>query len=152
MCLCPESSSGEERPSSAPGGHQTNLSCPLPIHPVSAQPGDAAHPGLPRSGLHHQGLTSLKSCFNSQNSVKRPLCSIDRRRHVSPSCYQSMFRSFCLQPVRCLPAWTVEQTETLVSVCLTFRETPEDHSRERTRPEDSSVLESSFTVPLFLLR
>lgn len=64
VCLCPESSSGEKRPSSAPGGHQTHLPCPLPVHPVSPQPGDAAHPGLPWPGLYHQSLTESRKVWS----------------------------------------------------------------------------------------
>lgn len=56
---CPvraEQSPGQERPPSAPGGHQTDVPRRLPVRAVRPESGDAAHPRLPWPGLPGQGV------------------------------------------------------------------------------------------------
>lgn len=71
VCACPESPSGEERPSSASFGHQIHLPGPLPVLPICPQPGDAAHSRLTQPRLPRQ---SLKSRFSP--SSRSSNCSL----------------------------------------------------------------------------
>lgn len=79
LSVCPESSPREERPASAAGGHQAHLPRPLPVRSVRPQPGDAAHPRLPRPRLPRQSLTS----FCLPRSVSAVPC--ERLSNVPPS-------------------------------------------------------------------
>lgn len=54
--VCAEQSPGEERPASAPGGHQTDVPRRLPVRTIRPESGDAAYPRLPRPGLPRQGM------------------------------------------------------------------------------------------------
>lgn len=70
--ICAESPSGQKRSPSAPGRHQADIPCPLPIHAVCSQPGDTGHPRLPWPRLSQQGLRALES---RHLSVQRDLTS-----------------------------------------------------------------------------
>lgn len=56
--LSTESSSGEKRSSAASRRHQTHVPRLVPIHAVGSEPGNPAHPSLPRPGIPRQGLTA----------------------------------------------------------------------------------------------
>lgn len=88
-----ELSPGPKRSSSAPPGHQTDVPRPLPVHAVCSQPGDAAHPRLPRPRLPHQSLTIWEDVAlnpgRAENSLSR------RTESHPPACCQSVFVFFC---------------------------------------------------------
>lgn len=64
VCYYPvstESTSGEKRSSAASRRYQTHVPRLVPLHAVGTEPGDAAHPRLPRPGVPRQGLTAERA-------------------------------------------------------------------------------------------
>lgn len=53
-----ESSSGEKRSSTASCRYQAHVPCLVPIYAVCSEPGNPAHPCLPRPGIPCKGLTA----------------------------------------------------------------------------------------------
>lgn len=77
--LFPESSTRPYREQPAPGGHQAHIPRALPLHAVSFEPGDPAHPCLSQPGLPRQSLTSSRFLRVSLSELHRVCLRAERR-------------------------------------------------------------------------
>lgn len=77
--LSPESSTRPYREQPAPGGHQAHVPRALPLHAVSFEPGDPAHPCLSQPGLPRQSLTSFRFLRLSLSELHRVCLRAERR-------------------------------------------------------------------------